>query len=239
MKRALVFQHMDHDHPGRFLNYFSEDGIVPDVVRLFEGEAIPALAPYDLLFVLGGAQDTWEEDAYPYLAAEKAAIAEWVGKRAKPYLGVCLGHQLLAAALGGEVAKAGKEEVGVFDVALTDDGKSHPFFEGSPTELKVMQWHFAEVKRAPAGAVIAAQSPLTAVQAMAIGTHALSTQFHCEFTPQSVAGWRSLPGYVAALEKQFGPGGYERLRQACLPLMPDMERTTRQIWENFRKVSGL
>ena len=106
MKRALVFQHMDHDHPGRFLDYFAEDAIIPEPVRLFEGQAIPSLADYDFLFVLGGAQDTWQEDQHPWLAAEKQAIREWVVERAKPYFGVCLGHQLLATALGGEVAPA-------------------------------------------------------------------------------------------------------------------------------------
>ena len=64
MKRALVFQHMDYDHPGRFLDFFSEDGIVPEMVRLWEGQEIPNLAPYDFLFVLGGAQDTWQERAH-------------------------------------------------------------------------------------------------------------------------------------------------------------------------------
>ena len=105
MKRALVFQHMDHDHPGRFLDFFAEDGIVPEPVRLFEGQDIPSLAPYDFLFVLGGAQDTWQEDQFPWLAAEKQAIREWVVERARPYFGVCLGHQLLSRALGGETYK--------------------------------------------------------------------------------------------------------------------------------------
>ena len=130
MKRALVFQHMDHDHPGRFLDYFAEDGIIPEPVRLFEGQAIPDLAPYDFLFVLGGSQDTWQEDQHPWLAAEKQAIREWVMERAKPYFGVCLGHQLLATALGGEVAPADEGEVGVFDVTLTEEAKSHRLMQG-------------------------------------------------------------------------------------------------------------
>jgi GMP synthase-like glutamine amidotransferase len=239
MKRALVLQHMDHDHPGRFLDYFSEDGIVPDFVRVFDGEPIPSFAKYDLMFVLGGAQDTWEEDQYPYLAEEKAAIREWVSDKAKPYLGVCLGHQLLATALGGEVAPAEHKEVGVFEVALADEGKAHPFFAGLPETQSVMQWHHAEVKRAPQHALVLAHSPLAAVQSIAIDRHALSTQFHCEFSPQTVATWSSLPGYRNVLERELGVDGYEKLKTQCYPLMPDMARNTRKLYENFKKASGL
>lgn len=239
MKRALIFQHMDYDHPGRFLDYFAEDGINPEFVRLFEGQAIPSLAPYDLLFVLGGAQDTWQDDQFPYLKDEKAAIREWVWDRAKPYLGVCLGHQLLATALGGEVAQAADSEVGVFDLELTEAGSAHTFFAGLEPHHRVMQWHHAEVKRAPQGSLVLAQSPAAAIQSLAIDTHALSTQFHCEFSPQTVATWSSLPSYQEVLNRELGAGGYGRLKAECYPQMPAMARMTKQIWDNFKKASGL
>ena len=239
MKKALILQHMDHDHPGRFLDWFAEDGILPVPVRLFEGEAIPSLKDFDFMFVLGGAQDTWQEDDYPYLREEKAAIREWVWDRAKPYFGVCLGHQLLATALGGEVARGAKGEVGVFEVTQTTDGAGHAFMDGVPETMMVMQWHFAEVQRVPQSGRVLAGSANTAVQALAVDGHAMSTQFHCEFTPQSVAGWRSLPSYMALLEKENGPGAYERLLAESHPLMPDMARNARLIWDNFKKASGL
>jgi GMP synthase-like glutamine amidotransferase len=239
MKRALIFQHMDHDHPGRFLDFFAEDGIMPEFIRLFEGQTIPNLGGYDLLFVLGGAQDTWQHDQFPYLQDEKAAIREWVWDRAKPYLGVCLGHQLLATALGGDVAKADRSEIGVFDMALTDVGARHGFFTGLLAHNRVMQWHHAEVKRVPQGAVVLAQSDASAVQALAVDSHALSTQFHCEFSPQTVATWSSLPNYVATLERELGPGAYDRLKVECYPQMPAMAHMTRTIWNNFKKTSGL
>lgn len=239
MKRALVLQHMDHDHPGRFLDFFAEDGIVPDFFRVFEGQAIPSFANYDLMFVLGGAQDTWQEEQYPYLAEEKAAIREWVWDKAKPYLGVCLGHQLLATALGGEVAPAVKQEVGVHEVSLSEEGRTHGFFAGLPETQTVMQWHHAEVKRAPQGAKVLASSALASVQSLAIDNHALSTQFHCEFSPQTVANWSSLPGYRDVLERELGLGGYNKLKAECYPLMPQMARNTRAMYENFKKVSGL
>jgi GMP synthase-like glutamine amidotransferase len=239
MKRALVVLHMNHDHPGWFANFFAEDGITPDFIRVFEGQPIPSGHKHDLLFVLGGAQNTWEVADHPWLQSEMEAIREWVIDRAKPYLGICLGHQLLAQALGGHVEKASLGEVGVHDVSLTPQGLSHPFFAGIPSQQKVMQWHFAEVAKIPDNASVLASSATTAVQAMAIDRHALGTQFHCEFTPQSVAGWSSLPEYQKSLETHKGPGAYRALLEQCYPLMPAMGVSAYRVWQNFKAASGL
>jgi GMP synthase-like glutamine amidotransferase len=236
MKKALVIQHMDHDHVGRFAEYFAEDGILPTTVRPFKGEAMPSLLDFDLMFVLGGAQNTWDEADHPYLREEKRMIREWVVERARPYFGICLGHQLLADALGGAVGLATAPEVGVGCIAVLD---SNSLLSSLPAELMVMQWHHAEVIALPPGAQVLAQSATTQVQAMQIGDHAFSTQFHCEFTPQAVLGWAALPSYVKALEQELGIGAHARLVKACWPHMPDMGRNARVIWQNFRRVSGL
>jgi GMP synthase-like glutamine amidotransferase len=102
-----------------------------------------------------------------------------------------------------------------------------------------MQWHLAEVKRAPQGAKVLASSPAAAIQSVAIGDHAIGTQFHCEFSAQTVAGWNSLPSYVANLEKHGGEGAYQRLVRESYPLMPQMHAMTRQVYDNLVTATGL
>jgi GMP synthase-like glutamine amidotransferase len=239
MKRVLIFQHMDFETGGRFMDFFAEDGFLPKAVRLWKGEPVPSLDGYDLLLVLGGAQDVWQTEEHPWLIAEKEAIREWTVALAKPYIGLCLGHQLLADALGGTVGLASRGEVGVKDVAITEEGLRHPFFEGLSGTRKVMQWHFAEVKKAPRNAAVLATSPDAAIQAIAIDRHALGLQFHAEFTPQSVAMWESLPAYIASLEANLGPGAYERVAAEAYPMMPTLAMLTRRIYDNLLKACGL
>jgi GMP synthase-like glutamine amidotransferase len=229
---------MDHDTPGRFSDFLAEDGFVPRSVRLWEGQAIPPLKDYDFLFVLGGAQDVWQEDEYPWLAGEKQAINEWVMTRAKPYIGICLGHQLLASALGGTVSKARCGEVGVHDIKI-GEGAAHPLFAGLQGVHKVMQWHLAEVKVPPRQSHVLASSEATEVQAIAVDGHAIGLQFHAEFTPQTVASWESLPSYIAALETNLGPGAYHRLLAESYPLLPRMGVMARQIYDNLMSSTGL
>ncbi|WP_162918388.1 type 1 glutamine amidotransferase [Taklimakanibacter deserti] len=239
MKQALVLQHMDHDTPGRFLDYFIEDGIRPRSVRLWEGQEIPPLKDFDLMFVLGGAMDVWELEENPWLKGEMQAIREWVAERGKPYIGLCLGHQLLAKALGGEVGLAQESEVGVHEVTVNGAARGHRLFEGLRGSYKVMQWHHAEVKTPPKEATVLAASPRAAVQAIAIDDHALGLQFHAEFSAQTVASWESLPSFMAALERELGAGAYAKVSAEAYPLMPQMGAMARRIYDNLKSASGL
>ena len=231
IKRALVFQHMDDEPPGLFGEFLNEAGAKLDVVKLHRGEAVPALHAYDFLLVMGGAMDVWEEDAYPWLKAEKQAIAEWT-KLVRPFFGVCLGMQLLAEALGGKVGLASAAEVGIGQVSLTGQ---HSFTGGLPQSFRMMQWHHAEITELPEGAVALAASDTTAVQVMAAGDVMGGTQFHGELTPALVDHWAQIPQYIAWLEQALGAGAYERVKAEALPLMPAMRKVSETMFKNLGK----
>ena len=230
--RILVFQHLACEHPGIFRDFLAADGIAWHAVELDEGQPIPALADYDALWVMGGPMDVWQEDANPWLIAEKVAIREAVLDRQMPYFGLCLGHQLLTDALGGTVGPATTPEIGVLDVTLTRAGRASPFMTGLAPQAKALQWHSAEVTRAPEGAVVLAESPDCAIQAISIGDYALSLQYHVEVTETTVADWGVIPEYRAALEHALGPDGLTLIGDACTAEMPAFRAAAQQLYRN-------
>lgn len=233
--RVLVFQHIPIEHPGIFRDFLAEDGLRWQAVELDAGEPIPDLAGYDALWVMGGPMDVWEEDRHPWLVAEKAAICEAVLERRMPFLGVCLGHQLLAAALGGEVGP-GQPEVGVLEIELTEAGRRSLLFEGLPVRQRCLQWHGAEVKRLPKGAEVLARSGRSEVQALQVGESAFGLQYHVEITPATVAEWAQVPVYADALARTLGPDALSAFEAKTREHMAEFNRAARQLYDNFMGV---
>lgn len=234
----LVLQHAPVEHPGIFRRFLEEDGHSWDTVELDQGGQLPSLDGYDALWVLGGPMDVWQEDEHPWLKDEKAFIQEAVEQRGMSYLGLCLGHQLLAEALGGSVGPAGTPEIGVMDVQMTEMGATGIFMDDLPDRFPCLQWHSAEVTKLPQGAEVLATSPDCAVQAMTWGPRAYSVQFHVEIEPDTVANWAKIPAYSEALEKAMGPGAVDRLAADCDRHMGEFNRLAERLYMNWLQTSA-
>ncbi len=234
--KALVLQHLAIEHPGIFRDFFAEDGITLDTVEFDEGGTIPDLAPYDFMVVMGGPQDVWQEDENPWFVPEKAAIRKFVMEMGRPYLGICLGHQLLADAIGGEVGPGITPEVGVLSVSKTAAGKEDRLLSGVADPLDVLQWHGAEVKSVPEGAVVLAESPICAVQAFRYGAHAYGLQCHVEITGATVDEWAAVPEYAASLEATLGAGAVGDIRAAVAQRLPQFNADARTLYNNFKAI---
>jgi GMP synthase-like glutamine amidotransferase len=234
--RFLVFQHVAVEHPGIFREFWRDDGVAWDAVEFDAGGTIPRLEDYDALLVFGGPMDVWEEDLHPWLAPEKAAIRRWVLELEKPYLGVCLGHQLLADALGGEVGKMERSEVGIVEVAMTDAGRADPLMCGLPDRLEVLQWHGAEVKRLPPAAVTLVSNPACPVQALRVGQSAYGVQYHVEIEADTVRNWGALPAYACALEQALGAGGQSELERQVSRRLAAFRESALTLGHNFLRL---
>ncbi len=234
--RILVFQHVDVEHPGVFREFWREADHQWDAVEIDAGEAIPSLHAYDLLVVMGGPMDVWEEAKHPWLVPEKAAIREWVLDLERPFLGICLGHQLLAEAVGGTVGPASVSEVGLTPVRLTADGMADPFFDGLGPDLETFQWHSAEVTSLPDGARILASNDACRVQAFRFGRHAYGLQYHVEITDRTIDEWGAIPAYKASLDEAVGAAAVPDLIARTEARLPAFAAVARRLDANLSRI---
>lgn len=183
-----------------------------------------ALEP-DLLVVLGGPIGVYETEAYPFLAAEREAVAARL-REGRPTLGICLGAQLVAAALGADVLATGRKEIGYAPLTLTAEGRDSVL---APLDgVRVLHWH-GDQFAIPEGAVRLAETPGFPNQAFAIGSHSLALQFHLEADHTQIERW--LVGHAHELATAgIDPNGIRSDAAAYGPALAEAARRTFDRW---------
>ena len=218
MRRLLVFQHVPHEILGTLDPLLRDAGFRIRYVNFGrDPDAEPDLDGYHGLIVLGGPMNCDQVSRHRHLATEISVIQQAV-RDGKPVLGICLGAQLLARALGGHVTKHHTREIGWYDVEPTEEGRRDPLFRHfGPTE-RIFQWH-GDTFSIPEKAVHLASSAACSHQAFRYGDNVYGLQFHLEVDAPMIQRWLHAPVNARELESLQGvidPAAIARETPACI-----------------------
>jgi GMP synthase-like glutamine amidotransferase len=181
MMRMAVLQHVEFEGPAGVADWAAGRGFPLRLFPLYRDTTLPSLADFDMLTVMGGPMSANDEARLGWLGPEIALVREAIAA-GKTVLGICLGAQIIAKALGARVYPGSAKEIGWFPIERTG---SHPFFDGLPGSFTPFHWH-GEIFDLPRDATLLAKSKITETQAFAVGQRVLGLQFHMEATEESV-----------------------------------------------------
>jgi GMP synthase (glutamine-hydrolysing) len=224
----LVLQHVDCEPPAAYLPLLETRGAV-QTVRLGV-DPLPDHHDFGAVIAMGGPMGVGDSGTFGWITDEIAYIARAVSAGV-PYWGVCLGAQLLAAALGAKVYTGDLPEVGIGAVALTPDAARDPVFGTLPQSLPVLQWH-SDTFDLPAGAILLASSGSYPHQAFNVGS-AYGLQFHLECPPELAETWNDIDAYRASLESALGPDGPAILLEGLRAQFPQLRRAAQEVMTNW------
>jgi GMP synthase-like glutamine amidotransferase len=185
-KNIHWFQHVPFEGLGAIESRLTGRNCAPAVTRLYADDPLPRIDTIDWLIVMGGPMGIYDQDRHPWLKDEIAVIGEAIAA-GKTVLGICLGAQLIAAALGAKVYPNTQKEIGWFPVTVTDEGRRSPLLQGFPMELTVFHWH-GDTFDLPSDATHLMTSKACANQAFSHRDRVIGLQFHLEVTPAGVEG---------------------------------------------------
>ena len=189
--QVLIIKNVFTEGPGTIADYLHAEKIPSTLCDLSTGDAVPDLSPFTHLVIMGGPMAVYEMDRYPYLKNEVQLISAAI-KANKHVLGVCLGAQMVAHALGARVYAGERKEIGWYEVAITPEGMKDPLMSSLALDGKslaqVFQWH-GDTFDLPSGAERLASSNLYPNQAFRYSDRVFALQFHIEVTPAIVFDW--------------------------------------------------
>jgi GMP synthase-like glutamine amidotransferase len=202
-KTILFIQNYATDPPHLVADWLSEIGFAIETIRAYDGESIPTELPAHISAVipLGGAMNAMQDSEYPWLGPEKALLKKIVAQDI-PVIGICLGAQLLGAALGGTVARLDQNEIGIYNINQVADDEIMNVGQGAPTT----QWHEDYVQVLPDGATLIASNETCPTQIFRVGELTYGLQCHPEADASIVALWENKPDNAF---KNFNKGSVE------------------------------
>ena len=207
MKKVIVFQHVHNEDLEKIEEYLLKKDLVIEKIKLYENEDIPKdLSQFSLMISLGGPMDTWMVKQFPWIVKEKNAIKEFVINLEKPFIGICLGCQLLGEVLGGKIRKSKFSEIGFFNLIAKETMNNDRNLNFFPKKVPVFQWHSYEVcSLRNSNIENLATSNNTENQLFRYKSHAYGLQFHFEIDLETIEKWLREKTFKKTLEKIFGP----------------------------------
>ena len=237
--KIIILQHVACETPGYIKDLMIADGFDLTTIELDIGEKIPSnLKQFDGMLCMGGPQDTWMTEQYPWIIEEKNRIKEYVIDLKKPFLGFCLGCQFLGEIIGGKVVKSSPPEIGILDINMDQQKNTDPLFSSFPESIKALQWHSYEVVGLENNQDVAllGSSPTTKYQIFRYKNNAYGIQFHIEIKNNTVSDWGCVPEYKNALEDSLGAGALKKFDKIAKDNMQDMNRHATILYNNFCKL---
>ena len=207
MKKVIVFQHVHYEDLEKIEEYLLKKDLVIEKIKLYENQDIPKdLSQFSLMISLGGPMDTWMVKQFPWIVKEKNAIKEFVINLEKPFIGICLGCQLLGEVLGGKIQKSKFSEIGFFNLIAKETMNSDRNLTFFPKKVPVFQWHSYEVcSLSNSKTENLATTSCTENQFFRYKSHAYGLQFHFEIDLNTIEKWLKVKTFKITLERIFGP----------------------------------
>ncbi len=237
MPKLLVFKHVAHEILGTLDPLLRSHGFRNRYVNFGrDPHTRPSLDGYHGMVVLGGPMNVDQVDEYPHLATEVELIAEAI-EREMPILGICLGAQLLAKALGAKVRANGVKEIGWTEIKRTPAGRDDPLFSHFRDVEPVFQWH-GDTFDIPEGAVHLAKNDDCPNQAFRYGETAYGLQFHLEVDRPLIDRWLAIPHHQQEIAAENGRIDPEQIRHDSEWLSRDLTDLSDRVFSEFIGLFG-